>query len=343
MHAAQMTLAAALRDAAHADASVRGEGVRNLAPALLAELRRPGPARCDDADHPDMPRVRAALLAALDDGLPDVRGHAALGLAMLGQDELVDRVAPWLGIDGDDEPSRWLRQTAVIALGHLGSTTGARPLLHARVRDHVRAAWRSPHDDVRFQAALALVDVDDPDAESELASALGRERNPELRDQLVVALAHLPRLSSAGCDRLAELLRDPDEAAAPIGLEAALVLAAHDRSEGGARLVAALALRPERDRALEALAALGSRAPGEAIAAAGRLAFRPWVPSITRVRAAYALVRMAAASSGPGERARRVLRRWTWHPRAAVREAVADAERALVQLGSLDDRPSPPP
>ncbi len=340
MQAAEMTLAAALRDAVHETHAVRVAGVRNLAPALLAELGRPGPVYCEDADHPAVPEVRARLVAALDDGLPEVQGHAVIGLALLGREELVDHAERWLALPRYDEPSKWLRQTAVIALGHLGVTATARPALLARVRGLVREAWRSKHDDVRFQAALALVDVDDPDAEALLGDALAREEHGELREQIVVALSHLARLSNKGCDRLARLLEADDEANGSIGLEAALVLAAHQRAEGGARLVTALRLRPERDRALEALAALGSRAPADAITAAGRLAARPWVPSITRVRAAYALVRMAPAGSRAHTRAERYLRRWAWHPRPAVREAVADA---LAALSSLDAGPGPRP
>lgn len=332
MQAAEMTLAAALRDAVHTVHAVRVAGVRNLAPALLAELGRPGPILCRDDEHRSMPAVRERLVAALGDALPEVQGHAAIGLALLGRDELVEPVAKWLARDGDDEATRWLRQTAVIALGHLGVAAGDRTAMLARVRTLVRQAWASPHDDTRFQAALALVDVDDPQAEDMLADALAKETHAELREQIVVALSHLPRVSSRTCDRLARVLADVDEARGEIGFEVALVLAAHRRSECAARLVAALGSRAERDRALEALAALGASAPPEAIAAAGRLAGRPWVPSITRVRAAYALVRMAPAGSRAHARAQGYLRRWTWHPRPAVREAVADVQKALASL-----------
>ncbi|HWB81729.1 MAG TPA: HEAT repeat domain-containing protein [Nannocystaceae bacterium] len=327
-----MTLAAALRDATHAVHAVRVAGVRNLAPALLAELRRPGPILCNDDDHPSMPAVRERLVAALDDALPEVQGHAVIGLALLGRDELVEHASKWLALERDDEPSRWLRETAVIALGHLGVAAGDRPALLGRVRTLVRKAWASPHDDTRFQAALALVDVDDPQAEELLADALAKETHADLREQIVVALSHLPRVSSKTCDRLARVLAEGDEARATIGFEIALVLAAHQRHEAGARLVLALRWRAERDRALEALAALGASAPAEAIAGAARLAGRPWVPSITRVRAAYALVRMAPAGSRAHDRAERYLRRWAWHPRPAVREAVADVQKARASL-----------
>jgi hypothetical protein len=333
MQGAEMTLAAALRDAVHPQHAVRVAGVRNLAPALLAELGRPGPVLVEDHEHAAMPAVRERLLAALDDTLPEVRGHAAIGLALLGREALVDPIAAWLAIEGDDEPARWLRQTAVIALGHLGAAAGERAALRDRVRALVREAWSSPHDDTRFQAALALVDVDDPHAEELLGDALARETHAELREQIVVALSHLPKLSPKSCDRFARLL-DDDEAKGPLGLEVALALAAQGRPEGGARLVDALAARPDRDRALEALAALGALAPVSAIAAAGKLAGRPWVPAITRVRAAYALVRMAPPGSRAHTRGEGYLRRWAWHPRPAVREAVADARRALASFDS---------
>ena len=116
-------------------------------------------------------------------------------------------------------------------------------------------------------------------------------------------------------------------------IEAAMALASAKRPEAGPRLLMALRLRSERDRALEALAFLGRAAPGEAVEAVDRLASGWLTPGITRVRAAYALVRMVAPTSDRREHpGQRWLDRLALHPRAAVREAVADARAALAKL-----------
>jgi hypothetical protein len=95
----------------------------------------------------------------------------------------------------------------------------------------------------------------------------------------------------------------------------------------------ALPVRGHRDRALEALAALGA-APAADIEPVQGLVARWWLPSITRVRAAYALARMAPA--GPDNPGLRLLARLRWHPRAAVREAVRDAHANLEALAARE-------
>jgi hypothetical protein len=329
MLAPEMTLAAALRDATHANAPVRAAGVRNLAPALLAAIGRPGPAYCSDDDHPDAAAVCRRLLAALDDAVVDVAGHAAIGLGALGREDVLERGATWIAIDRDDDDTKWLRQAAVIATSYVGVAARDRdPDLLRDVVHRLRRAWQSPHDDVRFQVALARVEVDDPEAEDDLVQALDERAPIELHAQIVDALAHLPRVRASTQAALVRVLEDEEDAAGPVGMAAALLLAAHDRSEGVPRLVTALARRDERDDALEALANLGAPAAAGVDAIDGLLR-RWWGPPITRVRAAYALLRIAPAGSEAYTRADRVLRRWTLHPRKAVRDAVGDARRAL--------------
>ena len=103
----------------------------------------------------------------------------------------------------------------------------------------------------------------------------------------------------------------------------------------------ALFHRGERDRALEALAVLGPAAPKDAATGARRLA-RGWLtPAITRVRAAYAWAAVDAATPTGDHPAIRSLRRWAWHPRPAVREAVADALRALAAARDGAGSPAP--
>ncbi len=342
MLAPEMTLAAALRDVAHADARVRGDGARNLAPALLAELQRPGPAWHADEDHPQGADVRAALLRATDDADPQVKGLAAVGLGLLGRAEVVEIVVPWIAIAAEDPASEFLRETAIITLSFVGAAAPATELeLRDSIAHRLRDALRSSLPDVRFQAALALVEVDGTAATTTLLAALATEANERVREQIVVALAHLPKLDTVACDRLADIVASTEEGPHGIGFEAALVLAAHRRAEGSARLVRALHHRGERDRALEALAVLGPAAGTEAAAGASRLA-RGWLtPAITRVRAAYAWAAVEGASPTGDHPGARRLRRWGWHPRPAVREAVADALRALAAARDGAGRAAP--
>lgn len=325
----EMSLAAALRDAAHTNPAVRAAGVRNIAPALLAELARPGPAYCGDDDHPEVSAVLRRLLTALDDGIVDVAGHAAVGLGTLGRPEVLERAAIWIAIDRDDDDTRWLRQAAIIATSYVGVAARDRdPELARDVLLRLRRAWQSPHDDVRFQVALARVEIDDPEAEADLARALDEPGPVDLHAQIIDALSRLPRVGASTLEALVRVLADEEDAAGPIGMAAATVLAAHDRADGVPRLVVALGRRHERDAALEAIASLGPHAAAAQEPIDGLLR-RWWGPPITRIRAAYALCRIAPAGSEAQTRANRVLRRSSLHPRRAVREAVADARRAL--------------
>ncbi|MCA9719725.1 MAG: hypothetical protein KC468_33970, partial [Myxococcales bacterium] len=94
----------------------------------------------------------------------------------------------------------------------------------------------------------------------------------------------------------------------------------------GPALVRALEDREYRERALEALAALGADAPREAAIKLRALAERWWVARVTRVRAAYALARIEPA------RGESLLRGFERSLFPSVREAVADARRGLAQL-----------
>jgi hypothetical protein len=109
-----------------------------------------------------------------------------------------------------------------------------------------------------------------------------------------------------------------------------MALTAARRPEGAPRLLAALARQSTRDRALEALAVLGPAGPPE-IADAVRRYTSGWLtPVFTRVRAAYALARIEP------ERGQALLDRLAKHPRAAVREAVAEARVNLAKLAARD-------
>src|SRR5690606_3912401 len=109
-----LTLEAALRDASAADPAARGQAVRHLAAALLAELGDPPPGLHLAAAHPRGPAVVAALTAALDDPEVAIRAVAATGLGQLGQPEVLARIDPWLR-DPDPGPDPgYLRECAAI-------------------------------------------------------------------------------------------------------------------------------------------------------------------------------------------------------------------------------------
>lgn len=333
MQAPELTLAAAIRDADCAKAEPRHKAIRNLAPALLMEIGEPGPLWRAAERHRDGPQVVAALQAAL--AHPDdvaLRSMAAIGLGTIGEASVVDRVASWIDLPGDDADASFQRECAVIALSFVGSAAPASEPVRDAVLRRLEAALRSDRPDVRFQAAIAVVEVGGEQAEPTLLEALRDEAHPEVRENIVDALSRLSSPSAAACEALVAIVHDEEEGPSAVGFAAAMVLAGAGRAEAGARLVDALRIRHERDRALEALAVLGRNAPASAVDAVQALARGFLTPSITRVRAAYALARSSSArgEDNPGVA---LLRKLAWHPRAAVREAVADAEKNLRDLG----------
>jgi hypothetical protein len=266
---------------------------------------------------------------------------AAIGMGLLGEPEVLERTAPWLLTEGDDEAVVFKRQCALIAMSYVGTAApeygDEARRIRAEVLERVRVLLRAEQADVRFQAAVALVEVGGNAVEHDLVDALATETHEEVRENLVAAISRLDPPGKAACRALVAILDDDDQGWRPIGFEAAMALAAARRPQAGPRLLAALERRGERDLALEALAALGRSAPADAIERTHRLARGLRTPGITRVRAAYALARMIAPSGAgstdhvnPGTA---MLRRLAWHPRPAVREAVADALAALRELG----------
>lgn len=336
MQRADLTLEAALRDLHSPREGARHRALRNLAPALLEALDRPGPLWRATEAHARGSEVLAALHAAVQDDDAAIASLAAVGLGWLGDPALHERVAPWLALAGDGEELRFRRECAVIALGMLGAAAPRDEPLRADIARTLQAALRTDAPDLRFQAAEALVDVDDPEAvERGLVEALAIESHAEVREGFVVALSRLDRCSPATLDRLEAWMRD-DDATWTFRFEAALVLAAARRATALPVLREALSRRLDRDRALEALAALGRP---EALPDVRRLAQRWFLPGVTRVRAAYAWARCEDPTKRPNPGAL-ALARLAWHPRAAVREAVRDARAALLTLEARDGLPS---
>jgi HEAT repeat protein len=330
MQAAELTLAAALRDATAPRPQARVKAIQNLAPALLAELEVPGPHWQAAHAHARGAEVTATLSRALDDDDPAIAALAAVGLGTIGDPDLLGRIEGWLERDDGDDPegAQFVRECAAIAVSLLGAAAPKGHAVRERVLEQLRASLGSDRPDVRFQAPIGMVEVGDAQVETELLAALKTESESAVRTNIVVALARLHPTPPATCNALERLLQT-EAADDEIGFEAAMILAGARRVTARPRLLRALHHRGERDRALEALAVLGRAQPSE-IEPVHRLATRVWTPGVTRVRAAYALARMAGER--PDDPGPALLARLRFHPRACVREAVRDA---LLNLGTL--------
>lgn len=357
-----ITLEAALRDARSPDPTARSVAVRHLAAALLAELGDPSPGLHLATGHPRGEAVVAALTAALADPLVPVRAMAATGLGQLGEPDVIPHIDPWLH-DADPGPDAgYLRECAAITCVLLGLAAAPEHLVRPdeaegpaeappaaphplRPPGHVpsdlsrvtyeaalariTAALRAPAPDLRFQAAGGLVELAGRAAEPALCAALDDEAHPHVRLALVSALAELDPPGPEACARLAAVVADP-AAAVDLAFAAALGLAAARDPRGGPPLLLALQRSGDRARALEALAALGPAAPPAAVPPILKIA-RGWLtPAVMRVRAAYALVRVAPQLGQP------LLDELAASRRPAVQEAVADARAALAALALKD-------
>lgn len=322
-----ITLSAALRDAALPPSRGRDLAIRHMADALLHELD--GGPRWRAADrHPRGGEVLTALRGALDDDAsPVLQGFAAIGLGMLGDVASLPALRDRVDAGGDGQEPTFRRECAVIALAELAAAAAGDPgaaALVPTIAAPIAAGLESSRPEVRFQCASALVDVLGDDAEGPLVDALGREGDPEVRRALLQALSRLDHPGEAALERLRALVGDPglDREAA---FAAALALTAA-RDPAGATILEAALRRPEhRDRALEALAALGAAATGS-LPAIRRLSRGLFTPRITRVRAAYALARIAPSEGLP------LLERMGRSRWPGVREAVDEARVALQRL-----------
>lgn len=327
-----ITLEAALRDADVRDVKARTLAITHLAGAYLERLGRTQPLwQAAEAD-PRGPEVLAALLRAVErDPAPPIQALAATGLGQIGAPELLAAVPPaWFTSTAPE--AAYQRECAAIAWTLLG--TAARPVaddVARRTLDaalaRLRGGLRGEQPELRYQCATGLAELEGRAAEPELVAALERETHPNVRAALVSALGELDPPGPRACAALAPLVGDPH---APTAFAAALALTAARDPRGGPQLLRALARPDDRGRALEALAALGPLAPPEALPAVRRLARSFFTPGLTRVRAAYALARLAPAE---GEA---VLERLERSLRASVREAVVDARAGLVQLAARE-------
>ncbi len=327
-----ITLAAALRDCDHADPRVRDRALRHMGDALLAELG-PKAKRWRAADrHARGAQVLEVLTEAVhSDPSPVLQGFAAIGLGQLGDPRALPLLREALTTEGEGEEPAFRRECAAIGLAELAGAAMEDPAaaLLPAIAAPLTEGLASPHPEVRFQCAGTLVDVLGNDAEGPIASALAGESTPEVRRGLCEALARIDEPSPATTKLLLAVLEDPSidldtRFAAAIGLTAA-------RDPAAAPLLLKGLGKPEfRNRALEALAALGALAPAEAIPKIRALASSWLRPRVTRVRAAYALARIRPNEGEP------LLDRFSRSRSAAVQEAVADARAALKSLAARE-------
>lgn len=353
------TIDAVIRDRESNDERTRTQALLALATTLQREVGVSAPTWRLAEGHPRGPEIARLLRSAIvSESRPELRGEALVGLATIGEPDALSAIE--LRLDIVD-----LREFAVLALGVLGeaaraellddenadddgttkssgargtsTVTRARPdpaarEVVARAGELIRERLDDAVAEVRFQASLASVLVlEQAEAEPLLAARLAVEPEPRGREALLLALSAIDAPSPATCDAVvAALHADAALDDGPVGLGAALWLTGVGRSEGATRLVRALDRRFERDDALEGLAVLGERAPRDAVAKARRIAKGWLVPAVSRVRAAYALARVA-----PDE-GRALLDGWRGSWRPAVREAVADADANLLELAERD-------
>ncbi len=327
-----ITLAAALRDCDHANPRVRDKALRHMGDALLAELG-PKTKRWRAADrHPRGAQVIEVLTEAVhSDPSPVLQGFAAIGLGQLGHPLALPLLREALGTEGEGEEPAFRRECAAIGLAELAGAAMEDPAaaLLPAIAAPLADGLASPHPEVRFQCSGTLVDVLGNDAEEPIAKALAHESNAEVRRGLCEALARIDHPSPTTTEQLRAVLEDTavdldTRFAAAIGLTAA-------RDPAAAPILLKGLGKPEfRNRALEALAALGALAPTEAIPKIRALASSWLRPRVTRVRAAYALARIR-----PGE-GERLLERFGHSRSAAVQEAVADARAALKSLAARE-------
>jgi len=332
-----ITLEAALRDAETLDVKARTLAITHLASAYLERIGRTEPMWQAYAQHEHGAAVLAALLRAIErDPATPIQALAAAGLGQLGAPALLDAV-PDEWFTRTDPDAAYLRECAAIGWTLLGGA--ARPVsgdmaqnTYDAVVARLRIGLGADQPELRFQCATGLAELEGAAAEDALSEALARETIPTIRAALVSALGELDPPGPRACAVLAPLCDEPHS---PTAFAAALALTAARDPRGGKQLLAGLDRPEDRGRALEALAALGPLAPPEALPTVRRLARSFFTPGLTRVRAAYALARLAPAE---GEA---ILERLSTALRSSVREAVTDARAGLAQLAARDPRPLP--
>jgi HEAT repeat protein len=263
-----ITFDAALRDLAQGSPKARTAAAQALG---------------DVEDPTEKRRAVDALLRALDDDRPEVRGEACASLGELGDAGALPQLVRRL-----DDGVAAVRQSAAIALGSLGHPDGFAPLADA---------LRDGPADLRFQAATSLAEIDTARAFDPLIAALG-DADPQ-----VVAAAALS-LGAIGDPRAVPELTPVLEHREPATrFDAAYALAELGDPAGRDVLGAYLG---DTERAWDAVTALTRLGGADAAELLGRALLNKRTPPEATVLAAGALLKIAP-DGAHRDAARRVL------------------------------------
>ncbi len=261
-----------------------------------------------DVPLDDRPRVRPALIAALDDSDPAVRAEAAAALGEAGataDDSAPDEATVAALIKRLDDGHGAVRQGAAIALGTLRAPAGFPPLVEA---------LRQGPADLRFQAATSLVEIDPVAAYAPLVAAAD-DPDPQVVAAVALALGGTGDARAPGL--IARLLEHAD---AGVRFDAAYALAQLDDRRGAAALREGLTDRNRDWDAVLALEKLGDASAAPALAEV--LTRRSATPEV-QARAAGAV--LALDPDGPAAaRARAHLLEAVGHRRITVRGVAVD-------------------
>ncbi len=275
--------------------------------AALRDVRARGhAARIAAAERlgtPDTGREAEALsglLALCEDVDARVRAAAVRGLQELGDPAGLQALVVRLG-DGDP----LVRELAVVALGQVGGADACQAL---------RAALRSRHAEVRFQAPLSYLEAC---AEPQLSALtpLMRDEDPKVRANTARCLAQF------GTDARADLRRAIADDDAGVRAEAALALARLGETPDASALAPALA---DPELVVEVLDAIGGLQLRALHAEVVNIAESVFKPLAVKVAAARALLRLGDARGA--DTLRSVLRAFRSDGRSYAVQIAAELE-----------------
>ncbi|MCX5743689.1 MAG: HEAT repeat domain-containing protein [Proteobacteria bacterium] len=217
-----ITLEAALRDLAQGSGKARAAAAQ-----ALGDISDPAARR----------RAVEALIAALDDDLPEVRAEACGSLGSLGDASAIPKIVKKL-----DDGTPIVRQHAAIALGSIGDPAGFAPLA---------TALKEGPADLRFQAVSSIAEIDEERAYEPILAALD-DRDPQVVGAAALALGALADVSASPA-----LLKKLDHADPVTRFDVAYALADLGNDRGRPLLITAI-MDPDRSwDAITALSLLG--------------------------------------------------------------------------------------
>ena len=330
----EMTLAAALRDIEHRKARVRHLALRNLAPALLHAIGATGPKFGAHRDHSDGPTVVSALWrsckADREGETSHDRGLALLGLARIGDTNVLDACLTVLQSTAEHEIAVFERECAIIALGELGMILPDDPQwrpMRKRLETELWTRIGDERTEVRYQIPRSLAQLNARDWQAALGQRLDVETNERVTSQILEVFAEHGRLDRSIILQIETFVRREDPNLLPEAwLHAGISFALGKSTLASACFTQALRFSETRQRALEAVAIMMTPAEPELLKMLRPIAeIRLW-PSLENVRAAYALARVQP------EQGRAVLAHYRRSFRPVIRQAARNAERQLDEL-----------